>query len=89
MGNTACTGEEPLTVHDIYKEGGAELAWFRKPAAGDDSKETDCFYCHPTTAMGMMSWNIAYDNYSTGDELTGMAAGTPDLWETQVTSDSL
>ena len=49
----------------------------------DGTKDADCFYLHPTTAIGLTAWNINFDNYTTGDVLTGKAAGTPDLWETQ------
>lgn len=76
-----CSGTQRKPANEIYIHGGQPLAWFRREV--DGQKEADCFYLHPTTEIGLMSYNINYDNYSTGTVLTGPAAGTPDLWETQ------
>jgi hypothetical protein len=52
-----------------------ETAWF--VYENDGSKRADLFYAHPTTAAGLLRWNMAWE--STGATCTGMVAGDPDL----------
>jgi len=61
--------------------------WFAKDEAG--TKDVDCFYIHPTTEMGITSWNVGIKGYAKGcppKGLTGMAAGTPDLMDDQASA---
>lgn len=68
----------------------AHPAWFARPpkngydAPGD--KACDCFYAHPTTAANPFGWNVGQQAYARGGKLTGFAAGTPDLMETQASA---
>jgi hypothetical protein len=50
--------------------------WFVREADGD--KEADVFYAHPTTGLGLLRWNLAWEDMG-GDKCTGPVAGDPDL----------
>ena len=69
-----------------YEAGGEDsdsAAWFLREQGGP--KEADCFYAHPTTVANVFGWNSGQQGYAQGKgaKLTGFAAGTPDLMETQ------
>jgi len=58
-------------------------AWFRREAAGP--KGADCFYAHPTSEVGLMVWNIAWDKYGDRDALPlgRVMGGDPDIIDSQ------
>lgn len=64
--------------HKAYTD---SAAWFVREQTG--AKPADCFYAHPTTEIGLCSWNAGQMGYAKGDKLTGSAAGTKDLLDTQ------
>lgn len=55
--------------------------WFERELEG--KKEADCFYAHPTTEIGLFTWNTPVTGYATRGKLTGAGAGTLDLMDTQ------
>ena len=49
--------------------------WFAYGAKGN--KRADLFYAHPTTAAGLLRWNMNWEDM--GNTCTGQIAGDPDL----------
>ena len=69
----------PPTPPDYSSDG----AWFRRDITG--TKEADCFYLHPTTEVGLLAWNIPYNEYSINahGRCNGPISGDPDMMEGQ------
>lgn len=80
MGNLICGGGA------IQKADYADPAnWYARESGG--SKKADCFYVHPTTEMGVTSWNISREKSNPGEcgncKIRDNTSGDPDLLENQ------
>eukprot|EP00756_Hemistasia_phaeocysticola_P050871 Hpha_TRINITY_DN26055_c0_g1::TRINITY_DN26055_c0_g1_i1::g.115225::m.115225 len=53
-----------------------DSTWFA--AERDGSKRADLFYAHPTTSVGPLRWNTAWEDMP-DKKCTGLVAGDPDL----------
>ncbi len=82
MGCCWCSSRRSAYEASDESSPAAHPAWF---ARGGD-KACDCFYAHPTTVACMFGWNVGQLSYARGRKLTGFAAGTPDLLETQASA---